>query len=60
MTSAVETANVVSALYQSCDWFGQNVDAFNTAQEGEVDALKNAKIALLGQIVLCDLLESES
>ena len=48
MTSAVETAKVMSALHQSCDGLIQNVVAFKTARAGEVDALKNAKAVFAG------------
>ena len=56
MTSAVETAEVMSALHQSCDGLIQNVVAFKTARAGEVDALKNARAVFAGaDCSLCSL-----
>merc|ERR1719383_1636148 len=43
VTSAAETAKVISSLHQSCDWLLQNFDTRKTARAGEVEALNNAK-----------------
>merc|ERR1719434_220613 len=48
VTSAAETAKVLSSLHQSCDWLLQNFDARKTARAGEVEALNNAKAVLAG------------
>ena len=36
MTSAAETAKVISSLLQNCDWLLQNFDTRRTAQNGEI------------------------
>merc|ERR1711916_205586 len=48
VTSASETAKVISALHQSCDWLLQNFDTRKTARAGEIEALNNAKAVLAG------------
>jgi len=48
VTSASETAKVLSSLHQSCDWLLQNFDTRKTARAGEVEALNNAKAVLAG------------
>ena len=48
VTSAAETAKVISSLHQSCDWLLQNFDTRKTARAGEVEALNNAKAVLAG------------
>merc|ERR1712136_291094 len=48
VTSAAETAKVLSSLHQSCDWLLQNFDARKTGRAGEVEALNNAKAVLAG------------
>merc|ERR1712064_232452 len=48
VTSASETAKVISSLHQSCDWLLQNFDTRKTARAGEVEALNNAKAVLAG------------
>ena len=46
MTSAVQTAKVMSALHQGCDWLIPNFDARKAARA--VDALKSAKVGFVG------------
>ena len=48
VTSAGETAKMISALHQSCDWLLQNFDTRKTARAGEIEALNNAKAVLAG------------
>ena len=36
VTSAAETARVISSLHQSCDWSVQNFDTRKTAVEGKL------------------------
>ena len=48
MTSAAQTAKVMSALHQGCDWLIQNFNARKAARAGDVDALKSAKAGLAG------------
>ena len=45
VTSAAETAKVISSLHQRCDWLLQNFDTRRTAQNGEiVGILKQLKV----------------
>ena len=48
VTSASETAKVISALHHSCDWLLQNFDTRKKARAGEIEALNNAKAVLAG------------
>ena len=45
VTSAAETAKVISSLHQNCDWLLQNFDTRRTAQNGEIAGI--LKLSLL-------------
>ena len=60
VTSAAETAKVISSFHQSCDWLLQIFDTRKTARAGVVEALNNARAVLLDRTIHCEKFHSES
>ena len=60
VTSPTETAKVISALHQSCDWLLQNFGPRRTVCAGEKQARTTPRQCLLEQTTLCEMFQGLS